>query len=32
VYERVPVLFVMRREESSWRIASFRVLSEAGPK
>ena len=32
VYGRIPVLFVMRREESSWRIASFRVLSEAGPK
>jgi hypothetical protein len=28
----IPVLFVMRREEASWRIASFRVLSEAGPK
>jgi hypothetical protein len=30
--QRIPVLFVMRREEASWRIASFRVLSEAASK
>jgi hypothetical protein len=28
----IPVLFVVRQEESSWRIASFRVLSEAASK
>jgi hypothetical protein len=28
----VPVLFVLRHEGSDWRIASFRVLAEAGPK
>lgn len=30
--QRIPVLFVMRQEEASWRIASFRVLSEAASK
>lgn len=30
VHERNPVLFVMRQEEATWRIVSFRVLSEAG--
>ena len=30
--QRVPVLFVVRQEESSWRIASFRVLAEAAPR
>jgi hypothetical protein len=30
--KRVPVLFVLRREGSEWRIASFRVLAEASPK
>jgi hypothetical protein len=29
---RVPILFVLRHEGSDWRIASFRVLVEAGPK
>ena len=29
---RVPVLFVLRREGSDWRIVSFRVLAEASPK
>jgi hypothetical protein len=31
-WNRVPVLFVLRREGSGWRIASFRVLAEASPK
>ena len=31
VHGLTPVLFVMRQEESSWRVASFRVLSEAVP-
>jgi hypothetical protein len=30
--ERVPGLFVLRREGSEWHIASFRVLAEASPK
>jgi hypothetical protein len=31
-YERQPVLFVVKLESSSWRIASFRTLPEAQPK
>lgn len=29
---RIPVLFVLRREGPDWHIASFRVLAEATPK
>ena len=29
VYERQTVLFVLKREATDWRIASFRVLPEA---
>jgi hypothetical protein len=29
--QRIPALFVLRREGSAWRIASFRVLAEASP-
>ena len=29
VYERQTVLFVVKREATDWRIASFRVLPEA---
>lgn len=32
VHGLTPVLFVTRLQESNWRIASFRVLSEAVPK
>ena len=31
-YERQSVLFVVKREGTDWRIASFRVLPEASNK
>lgn len=31
-YGNVPVLFVMKRESTNWRIASLRVLTEAQAK